>query len=587
MQRAGSVEDLWRDLWDREGRCSNFSIPGFFSAITTAFNQRDVNAIIASEGLVLPAASPGLDRDSLLDSLDKNIARSFVQCDATTKRLRYVDLCLDPDDLKPKDCPWWKDRYSQDPKTPGGMQCRGTLLMLPGAAPSADFQAYYPRTIPGAVSTASVPPPDSRTGGGSTDGSTGDSTGDNSSSGGGGSNIGGIVGGIIGGIVGGIIGGIVGGIIGGIVAAVVAGAAFVLWRRRSKRQQQAAPAGKIVLVPGSSLAGTSSLTDSFIPTGSREGDAEAGAGLAGAALLVRKKSADQSFSSQSQGIGPRAAGAPGYAAELGRFEELTVTDSLGAGSFGKVYAGEWNSTPVAIKLLLGEDGQVAGTPAQPSPMMLKLEEEAEIMLSLRHPNIVSILGLCQAPPCIVLEYMERGSLTACLLAAAARPAVAAELTWQRRLSMLLDAAKGLTYLHNRSPPIIHRDLKSPNLLVDKHWRVKVTDFNLSKFMSDSARNSSSAAMNPRWLAPEVMKGEGATRASDVFSFAVASAVRCCATSAAAAPTGLLRSMPWGPWTSHAQVITHRADDADLCFTTLSRSPTRPVLLLQVMWEMLT
>lgn len=179
---SGDVEGLWRDLWDREGRCSGLSIDTFFGAIAAAFNQRDVNAILASEGLVLPADSPGLDRDSLLDALDKNIARTFVQCDPTTKRLRYVDICLDPKDLKPKDCPWWKDRYSQDPSTPGGAQCSGTLLMLPGAAPSPECQAYYPRTIPGAVSAASVgsPPPD-----GGDDGSDDDGSGDDGSSDGG------------------------------------------------------------------------------------------------------------------------------------------------------------------------------------------------------------------------------------------------------------------------------------------------------------------------------------------------------------------------------------------------------------------
>ncbi len=57
------------------------------------------------------------------------------------------------------DCPWWKDRYSQNLNTPGGSQCNGTLLMLPGAAPSPECQGYYPRLIPGAISTASVPAP--------------------------------------------------------------------------------------------------------------------------------------------------------------------------------------------------------------------------------------------------------------------------------------------------------------------------------------------------------------------------------------------------------------------------------------------
>lgn len=61
-------------------------------------------------------------------------------------------------------------------------------------------------------------------------------------------------------------------------------------------------------------------------------------------------------------------------------------------------------------------------------------------------------------------------------------------------------------LHSHPHPILHRDLKSPNLLVDKHWRVKVTDFNLSsmfKSYTNACNHSSAAAANPRWLAPEV------------------------------------------------------------------------------------
>jgi serine/threonine protein kinase len=86
--------------------------------------------------------------------------------------------------------------------------------------------------------------------------------------------------------------------------------------------------------------------------------------------------------------------------------------------------------------------------------------------------------------------------------------------------MASDGAKGMLYLHARSPPIIHRDLKSPNLLVDALWHVKISDFNLSRAMEANAAVSSLAVTNPRWLAPEVLKGSAATPASDVYSFGV-------------------------------------------------------------------
>lgn len=87
---------------------------------------------------------------------------------------------------------------------------------------------------------------------------------------------------------------------------------------------------------------------------------------------------------------------------------------------------------------------------------------------------VQFMGICKLPPCVVTEYCARGSLADVLRGGKqGKPGAAAELTWRRRLSMALDAATGMLHLHARTPPIIHRDLKSPNLLVDVHWRVKV------------------------------------------------------------------------------------------------------------------
>ena len=138
-------------------------------------------------------------------------------------------------------------------------------------------------------------------------------------------------------------------------------------------------------------------------------------------------------------------------------------------------------------------------------------------------------------------------------------AVRAVRQWETRLALALGAAKGMLYLHSQSPaPVLHRDLKAANVLVDGSMRAKVADFNLAReeqeegrrgnaaassssssagFLSDfsgpqaatttSASSPSSspgggaaAANNPRWLAPEVLRGEGATTASDVYSFGV-------------------------------------------------------------------
>ena len=79
-------------------------------------------------------------------------------------------------------------------------------------------------------------------------------------------------------------------------------------------------------------------------------------------------------------------------------------------------------------------------------------------------------------------------------------------------------ALGLQYLHSKN--ILHRDLKSPNVLIDESNNIKLTDFNLSKYMDATMQSSSVAAMNPRWLAPELLDGVPASAESDIFSLGV-------------------------------------------------------------------
>ncbi|PRW32905.1 Prolyl 4-hydroxylase subunit alpha-2 isoform A [Chlorella sorokiniana] len=210
-----------------------------------------------------------------------------------------------------------------------------------------------------------------------------------------------------------------------------------------------------------------------------------------------------------------------------KYSDLTILRPLGEGSYGKVYLASMRETLCAVKLLLStEDAAAAVRSGESSislssPVMQALQKECGLMASLRHPNVVLFLGLCYSPPAIVTEYCSRGSLFDCLRAASQAEGAAAQLSWTRRLNMALDAAKGVLALHSHSPPMVHRDLKSPNLLVDQGWKIKICDFNLSKLIEESTRSSSVGGMlNPRWLAPEVLTGGSATAASDVFSFGV-------------------------------------------------------------------
>ncbi|KAI7844166.1 hypothetical protein COHA_002301 [Chlorella ohadii] len=183
-----------------------------------------------------------------------------------------------------------------------------------------------------------------------------------------------------------------------------------------------------------------------------------------------------------------------------QWRELTVLRLIGRGSFGAVYLADWNRTRVAVKVLMSKDDITRGELQLPDRVMRELQAEAGVMSRMRHPNVVQFMGLVALPPALITEYCSRGSLYDCLAAARDNSAAAAQLTWHRRLSMAIDGGTGLLYLHRRN--IIHRDVKSPNLLVDEHWRVKC----------------SGKALSQGRCAPEVLEGEKATAASDVYSF---------------------------------------------------------------------
>ncbi|CAN6251751.1 unnamed protein product [Urochloa humidicola] len=192
------------------------------------------------------------------------------------------------------------------------------------------------------------------------------------------------------------------------------------------------------------------------------------------------------------------------------WSELVLKEKIGAGSFGTVHRADWNGSDVAVKILMEQDFH---------PERLKeFLREVAIMRSLRHPNIVLLMGAVTQPPnlSIVTEYLSRGSLYRLLHKHGARE----NLDERRRLSMAFDVAKGMNYLHKRNPPIVHRDLKSPNLLVDKKYTVKVCDFGLSRLKANTFLSSKTAAGTPEWMAPEVLRDEPSNEKSDVYSFAV-------------------------------------------------------------------
>ncbi|BFG18147.1 hypothetical protein CerSpe_044210 [Prunus speciosa] len=190
------------------------------------------------------------------------------------------------------------------------------------------------------------------------------------------------------------------------------------------------------------------------------------------------------------------------------WEDLQIGERIGIGSYGEVYHADWNGTEVAVKKFLDQDFS--------GDALVQFKCEVEIMLRLRHPNVVLFMGAVTRPPhfSILTEFLPRGSLYRLLH----RPN--SQLDEKRRMRMAFDVAKGMNYLHTSHPTVVHRDLKSPNLLVDKNWNVKVCDFGLSRTKHHTFLSSKSTAGTPEWMAPEVLRNEPANEKCDVYSFGV-------------------------------------------------------------------
>ncbi|KAL2893080.1 Serine/threonine-protein kinase CTR1 [Bienertia sinuspersici] len=190
------------------------------------------------------------------------------------------------------------------------------------------------------------------------------------------------------------------------------------------------------------------------------------------------------------------------------WDDLHLKERVGAGSFGTVHRAEWHGSDVAVKVLSVQDFH--------DDQLREFLREVAIMKRVRHPNVVLFMGAVIKRPhlSIVTEYLPRGSLYRLLH----RPASGEVLDQRRRIRMALDVAKGINYLHCLSPPVVHWDLKSPNLLVDKNWTV--CDFGLSRFKANTFISSKSVAGTPEWMAPEFLRGEPSNEKSDVYSFGV-------------------------------------------------------------------
>ncbi|KAE8912317.1 hypothetical protein PF005_g27985 [Phytophthora fragariae] len=259
------------------------------------------------------------------------------------------------------------------------------------------------------------------------------------------------------------------GVIVGIIIAIAAIVAIVFVRRRNKEKYQNSQAGS------TQASGTSSL----------EAAANGQRGLWDDDVITAKRI-------------PR--------------DKLKVKKLLSRGAYGEVYSGVFNRQQVAVKML---------TPATRASIqhVNAFLAEAKMTAMMDHPHVMSFVGVAWvslSDLCVVFEFMDGGDL---------RSLLDKYLTSKHSLGFVrqkatiaLHICHALTYLHSLAPPVIHRDLKSRNVLLSKAMGAKLTDFGISRERLD--RTMTAGVGTSLWMAPEVMLGERYDVKADIFSFGV-------------------------------------------------------------------
>lgn len=213
-------------------------------------------------------------------------------------------------------------------------------------------------------------------------------------------------------------------------------------------------------------------------------------------------------------------------------EEIELGEMLGSGAFGSVYRGSWNGRPVAIKMMHGMLFE------ESSRDLLNFQQEVSVLSRLDHDHIIKFYGACVQPPqvCLVEELAEGGSLHDLLHNSETKT----PLSYSATLKLGEEIASAMSYLH---PTVVHRDLKSQNVLLDRDGKAKICDFGIAKFKDHTFLTTRNVqAGTPSYMAPEMFAAGDVDEKCDVFSFAVL--LWECITG----------KTPWESYTSPMQII---------------------------------
>ncbi|XP_072972032.1 probable receptor-like serine/threonine-protein kinase At4g34500 [Typha angustifolia] len=235
-------------------------------------------------------------------------------------------------------------------------------------------------------------------------------------------------------------------------------------------------------------------------------------------MLRRSRASSSSAASSSEAAAAERMGNIGWGRwySMAELEDATGCFSdgnvIGEGGYGVVYRGVLpDLSVIAIKNLLDNKGQAEK----------EFKVEVEAIGKVRHKNLVGLIGYCAEGPkrMLVYQYIDNGNLEQWLHGDNGR---ISPLTWDTRMKIAVGTAKGIAYLHEGlEPKVVHRDIKSSNILLDKHWNAKVSDFGLAKLLGSGSSYVTTRVMGTfGYVAPEYASTGMLNEGSDIYSFGV-------------------------------------------------------------------
>ncbi|XP_020087589.1 serine/threonine-protein kinase HT1-like [Ananas comosus] len=214
--------------------------------------------------------------------------------------------------------------------------------------------------------------------------------------------------------------------------------------------------------------------------------------------------------------------------------KLELRYLVAQGTYGTLYRGTYDGQDVAVKLLdWGEDG--FATDAETAALRSSFQQEVAVWYKLDHPNVTKFVGASMGttdlkiPPksstsgsetilpakacCVVVEYLPGGTLKQYLIKNYRR-----KLPYKIVIQLALDLSRGLSYLHSKK--IVHRDVKTENMLLDAHRNLKIADFGVARVEAPNPKDMTGETGTLGYMAPEVLDGKPYNRKCDVYSFGI-------------------------------------------------------------------